>query len=395
MTAIREDILKLRSNGIALVAYEGLGEPDIIPLWFGETDLVTPSFIRDAAKRALDDGKTFYVHCRGIGPLREAIANFHARMLDTNVAFERITVPGSAMLSVIAALQCVAGKSDNVAIVSPIWPNIFQAADVVGARPILVPLDADWSHLKPRWHLDLDRLFDACDASTKAIFISSPGNPTGWMMSREEQRTVLAFAREHGIAVISDEVYGALTYEGLKHAPSFLEIATPDDEVFVINSFSKSWAMTGWRVGWLVHPRSLDEAMNVISVVDNSGATSFAQHGALAALSKEGDQFLATMRERCANGRAVVQEFIDGQNSIRWIPPAGAFYGFLHLENLDDSLEFARRLVHKKRVGVAPGSAFGAEGDARNEAFIRICFALEPAKLKVGLARIGQALASV
>jgi len=299
------------------------------------------------------------------------------------------------MLSVIVALQCVATRGDRIVIVSPIWPNIFQAAEVVGAMPTLVPLAANWSSTKPCWQLDLDQLFDACDDSTKAIFISSPGNPTGWTMAREEQLAVLDFARQRGIAIISDEVYGPLVFDGTKHAPSFLQIANADDDVFVINSFSKPWAMTGWRVGWLVHSRALDEPMNVISVVDNSGATAFAQYGALAALSHEGEAFLASMRKRCADGRTVVQEFLGGQNRIRWIPPDGAFYGFLRLENLKNSLEFARGLVRRWRVGVAPGSAFGAEGDPRNEACIRICFALDPTMLREWLDRIGKALTHV
>src|SRR5579871_1679286 len=191
MRPFRDDILRLKSNGIALVAYEGLGELDLIPLWFGETDLTTPAFIRNAAKQALDEGKTFYVHGRGIAPLRKEIAAFHQRMIRADISLDRITVPGAAMLDVTTALQCVVGKGSNVVIVSPIWPNIFQAAEIAGANVKLVPLRANWSLDHPRWQLDLDRLFAACDQSTTAIFISSPGNPTGWTMTREEQLKVL------------------------------------------------------------------------------------------------------------------------------------------------------------------------------------------------------------
>ncbi len=394
MDPIRTDIRKLRSNGIARVAYEGLGHPDVIALWFGETDLVTPTFIRQAAKRALDEGQTFYVHGRGITALREAIAAFHARMTTSSIALERITVPGAAMLAVVTALQCVVEKGDNIVVVSPIWPNIFQAAEIAGAEIKFVPLDADWSSAQPRWRLDLDRLFDTCDRKTKAIFVASPGNPTGWMMSANEQKRVLDFARQRGIAIISDEVYGTLTFDDKRHAPSFLKIAEADEPVFVINSFSKPWAMTGWRIGWLVHPDGLDEAMSVMSVANNTGATTFVQYGALAALSAEGDAFLETMRERCRHGREIVQAFIDRQNRIRWVRPDGAFYGFLHVEGLEDSLGFAKRLVREARVGVAPGSAFGGEGDPVNEACLRICFAQDPARLEEGLARIECALAS-
>lgn len=394
MDPVRGDIRRLRSNGIARVAYEGLGQPDVIALWFGETDLVTPAFIRDAAKRALDEGRTFYVHGRGITPLREAIAAFHARMTNSAIALERITVPGAAMLAVVTALQCVVEKGDNIVVVAPIWPNIFQAAEIAGAEIKFVSLQVDWSTARPHWHLDLDRLFDACDRKTKALFIASPGNPTGWMMSADEQKQVLDFARRRGVAIISDEVYGTLVYEKKRHAPSFLEIAGPDEPVFVVNSFSKPWAMTGWRIGWLVHPGGLDEAMNVMSVANNTGATTFVQYGALAALSPDGDAFLETMRARCRRGREIVQAFLARQNRIRWVEPDGAFYGFLHVDGLEDSVGFAQRLVREARVGVAPGSAFGKDGDPLNESCLRICFAQDPAKLEEGLTRIERALAS-
>ncbi|MBV9330697.1 MAG: pyridoxal phosphate-dependent aminotransferase [Alphaproteobacteria bacterium] len=390
MSPLRPDILRLRANGIARVASEELGNPEIIALWFGETDLVTPGFIREAAKRALDAGATFYVHGRGLLELRQAIAEFHARMLGTRVDVERITVPGAAMLAVALALQCMIEKGDRLVVVSPVWPNIFQAAEVAGAEISFVPLVPEWG---TSWRLDLDRLFDACDAKTKAIFIASPGNPTGWVMSATEQQQVLAFARKRGIGIISDEVYGCLVYGEEAHAPSFLQIAEPDDQLFVVNSFSKNWAMTGWRVGWLVHPRSLDEAVGVMSVSANTGATSFAQHGALAALSPEGDAFLGKMRERCRQGRETVARYLAEQNRMRWLPPMGAFYGFVSVPGLKDSLGFVQSLVRSARVGVAPGSAFGAPGDSSNDEFIRICFAQNPERLAEGLRRIGAALA--
>jgi aspartate/methionine/tyrosine aminotransferase len=265
----------------------------------------------------------------------------------------------------------------------------------VGAETRFARLDDDWRASPPCWRLDLQKIFSQCDARTKAIFIASPGNPTGWVMSRAEQLEVLAFARKRGIAVISDEVYGTLTFDGSAHAPSFLEIAAPDDNVFVINSFSKAWAMTGWRIGWLVHPEHLGKQLGVITVANNTGPTTFAQYGALAALSPKGDAFRNEMRDRCAVGRDVVQKFIDAQNRIRWIRPEGAFYGFLHMDGLSDSLGFAQRLVKSARVGVAPGSAFGPAGDTQADSFLRICFAQDPALLGEGLARIEKALANL
>lgn len=395
MTPIRPAIENLEPNGIGLVAMTGLGEPDLIPLWFGESDVVTPAFIREAAKQALDEGKTFYGPSRGILPLREAIRDFHRRTLGTEVGIERISLPGAATLAVVTALQILAEPGDNVVVVSPIWPSIFQAAEMIGAEVRFARLDDNWNSRPFGWSLDLQKMFSLCDQRTKAIFVASPGNPTGWVMRRDEQIEVLEFARKRGIAIISDEVYGTLIYDGSPHAPSFLQIAEPDDNVFVINSFSKAWAMTGWRIGWLVHPARLEEQLGVITIVNNTGPTSFVQYGALAALSRRGDAFRAEMLERCLTGRNVVQNFIDGQNRIRWIKPDGAFYGFLHLDGLTDSLEFARTLVKSARVGVAPGSAFGPAGAGHADSFVRICFAQDPALLAEGLLRIELALSTL
>ncbi|HWA92879.1 MAG TPA: pyridoxal phosphate-dependent aminotransferase [Rhizomicrobium sp.] len=387
---IRSGILNLGVNGIAQVAAKGLGDPDIVPLWFGESDLVTPKFICDAAKDALDAGKTFYSGQRGILPLREALSAFHKRMVGVDVAVERISVPGAATLAMVTALQCLVETGDNVVIVSPIWPSIFEAATVVGAELRFARLEEDWA--AGRWHLDIEKLFAQCDARTKAIFVCSPGNPTGWVMTRDEQRAMLDFARRRGIAIISDEVYGTLIFDDTKHAPSFLELAEPDDNLFVVNSFSKPWAMTGWRIGWLVHPASLDAAMKVITIANNTGPTSFAQYGAIAALSPEGDAFRGEMLARCRKGRDVVQDFIDGQNRIRWMRPEGAFYGFLKIDGMTDSLKFAEDLLARARVGVAPGSAFSAPGDASADSHIRICFAQDPERLREGLKRIAAAV---
>ena len=389
---IRPEIAALQPSGIIKVAQLGFGDPGIIPLWLGETDLVTPKFIRDAAARALEDGRTFYTHSRGIPPLREAIRDFHRRTSGADISLDRITVPGAAMLAVTTALQVVAMQGDNIVIVSPIWPNIFQAAKIAGVEPRLVRLEEDWD--AGRWRLDLDRLFDACDADTRALFLASPGNPTGWMLTRDEQHAILDFARRRGIAVIADEVYGTLVYDGAPHAPSYLTLAEPEDAVFVINSFSKPWAMTGWRVGWLVHPASLAAPMVAMTQAGNTGTTHFLQYGAIAALSPEGDAFRAQLLDRCRKGRETVTDFIARQNRVRWMKPDGAFYGFLHVDGLKDSLAFAQDMVKTAKVGVAPGSAFSL-GDPRDDGYVRICFAQDAARIAEGLSRFEGALAGV
>ena len=388
---IRPTIRHMQRNGIGEVARLGLGQSDVLPLWFGETDLVTPDFIRDAAKRALDGGRTFYTFTNGIPELRAAIADFHKRFIDADIAVERITVPGSAMLGVKIALDCVVETGDNVVIVAPIWPNIFEAARAAGAETRLYPLHR--SGPGGRWQLDLDGLFARCDARTKAIFVASPGNPTGWIMSAAEQKALLDSARQRGIAIIADEVYGTLVYEG-RHAPSFLSIAEENDAVFVINSFSKAWAMTGWRIGWFVGPKNLFGPLAQLSAVNNTGATTFAQWGALAAV-RDGDGFIKEMVARCARGRDIVQRFIEGQNRLSWAKPEGAFYGFIAIEGLPDSIAFAKELLATARVGVAPGMAFGTPGDPEIEKHIRICFAQDPKRLETALGRIGDALRTI
>ncbi len=387
MTAIRSNILGLERNGIGEVSFLGLGRPDIIPLWFGEGDVVTPLFIRDAAKRALDDGKTFYTFTRGIPELREAIAKWATRQSGCEIDIERVTVPGAAMMGVQIALQCVCEPGDNVLIISPMWPNIFQAVLGSGAVPRFVRLDGG-ANGEP-WTLDLQRLFDSADARTKAIFFASPSNPTGWIMSEREQRAILEFTRKRGIAIISDEVYTPIVYD--TPAPSFAAIAEPEDDVFVVNSFSKAWAMTGWRVGWLIHPRRLASQMAELSAYNNTGATVFAQYGALEAITK-GDDFIKWQIERCRTGLSIVEKFIASNNRMSWSKPAGAFYAFIAVEGMTDSIAFAKRLLEEAKVGVAPGIAFGPKTDKQNDRFMRLCFFQAPERLKEAMDRIAKAI---
>lgn len=385
MTVIRPAILALERNGIGEVSMLGLGRTDIIPLWFGEGDIVTPDFIRDAAKRALDQGKTFYTFTRGLTELREAIAAWASRQSGRTISLDRVTVPGAAMMGVQIALQCVCEPGDNVLIISPMWPNIFQAVRGLGAEPRFVRLSGG-ANGEP-WTLDLERLFAAADRRTKAVFFASPSNPTGWIMSEREQRAILDFARKRGIAVISDEVYTPIVYD--TPAPSFAAIADPEDDVFVVNSFSKAWAMTGWRVGWLLHPPRLGTQMAEMAAYNNTGSAVFAQYGALEAITK-GDAFVKWQLDRCREGLAIVEKFVASQNRISWSKPAGAFYGFLAVDGMTDSTAFAKRLLEEAKVGVAPGIAFGPKDDKENDRFIRICFAQDPKRLSEALDRIAR-----
>lgn len=382
---IRETILALRPNAIGEVSRTGLGDKDLIPLWFGETDLVTPAFIRDAAKKALDDGQTFYTFSGGTAQLRGAIQAWTTRWYGMTPSLDRIWVPGAAMLCLVTALQCCVETGDEVIVVGPMWPNIGQACVAVGGMPVYVRLENDGEC----WRLDLSQLEAAITPRTKAIFIGSPGNPTGWVITDIEIEAVLEISRQRGVAIIADEVYSVLVYEG-RRAPSFLTHATDVDDVFVVNGFSKAWAMTGWRIGWVVAPRRLSAAMTQLCVSNNTGTTVFAQAGAVAAL-EHGDEFVAEMVARCRTGLDIMRDFVTSTKRVRWVEPQGAFYAYLQIDGLTDSLGFAKSLVQTARVGVAPGAAF-AGGDDRDEGYLRLCFAQDPARLKTALDRLAIAL---
>lgn len=382
---IRDTVLSLRPNAIGEVSRTGLGDPDLIPLWFGETDLVTPAFIRDAAKKALDDGQTFYTFSGGTPRLREAIRAWTTRWYGVTPDLDRVWVPGAAMLCVVTALQCCVESGDEVVVIGPMWPNIGQACQAVGGTPVFVRLEDEGA----RWRLDLGKLDDAIGPRTKAIFLGSPGNPTGWVASDDDIKAVLDLARARGVAIIADEVYSVMSYTA-RRAPSFLTHATEDDNVFVVNSFSKAWAMTGWRIGWVIAPKRLAYAMAQLSVSNNTGSTVFAQAGAVAAL-EHGDDFIAEMVRRCRAGRDIVRDFVASTNRVRWVEPEGAFYAYLHVDGLEDSLAFAKNLVKTAKVGVAPGAAFAC-GDNRDESYLRLCFAQDQARLKTALERIADAL---
>jgi len=267
-------------------------------------------------------------------------------------------------------------------LISPIWPNIFYAVRTMGGESRHVRLQ----QTAMGWKLDLDRLFAACDARTRAIFIASPSNPTGWLMSEDEQRAVLDFARRRGIWIIADEVYHRLVYDR-PVAPSFLNLALPDDPVFVVNSFSKSWAMTGWRLGWLIHPPALGDRMGDLSGINNTGATTFVQHAGVCAI-EQGEAFIAEMVERCRRGRDLVHQRLAGLPRVAISRPAAAFYAYFKVDGVSDDLGFAQDLVRTARVGLAPGSAFGPD----NAGYFRLCFASAEARLSEALDRLVPAL---
>ncbi len=379
---IRARIAGLEPQRIVEVSTLGHGDSRVVPLWFGEGDLATPDFISEAAAAALRAGETFYTPKRGIPELREAIAAYMSDLYRVEIGAERVTVTPGGMSAIMLVEQMLVDPGDNVVVVSPVWPNAFAVPQILGGEARPVALDRGDNG----WSLDLDRLFGAVDGRTRAIFVNSPNNPTGWVMPREQQAALLDFARRRGVWIIADEVYGRIVYDG-RAAPSFLEIAAPDDPVLAVNSFSKSWAMTGWRIGWLTTPAAVGDPIAELVEYNTSGTTSFAQHGALAAV-RGGEAFVAEFVARCRTGRDLVCGRLARHPRIRLVSPEAAFYAFFAVEGMADSVALARRLVLEAGVGLAPGAAFGPGG----EGSLRLCFASAPDRLETALDRLEAAL---
>lgn len=378
MGMLRAEIESLEQNGITGIALTRLGDPDVIALWFGEGDLVTPPFIRDAAKQALDDGHTFYSNPRGRPELRAAIQDYLGRLYDVDVDVERITVPGSSMLAITMAAQMTLSQGDHGLIVTPHWPNIDRAFQVTGAT--FSTVRQRWS--KNGWTLALDDLRAALRPNTRALFLNSPCNPTGWVMSGNAQAQLLALCRERGVVIIADEVYHRTVFDA-DAAPSFLQLARDDDPVIVVNGFSKAFAMTGWRLGWMVTPRRYATQMAVLSECFNTGAPSFVQRAGVVAL-QQGDELVARLRAQYRAGRDTVMEILGAHPRIELATPEGAFYAFPRITGLGSSLTFVAGVLAEENVGLAPGYTFGPGSDEH----FRLCFAQSPARLSVALQRI-------
>lgn len=376
---IRPEIESLEESRIAEVWKLGFEVPDVVGLWVGEGDLPTPAFICDAATAALRRGETFYTHKRGIPELRQALIDYHRMLYGVTLADDRIAITSSGMNAMMLAMESLVGANDNAVCVTPVWPNIFATIEIMGAQVRHLALDPT----STGWRLDLDRLFAACDARTRVVYIASPGNPTGWVMPREQQQALLDFARRRGLWIVADEVYARIVYDGTPAAPSFLNLIEPDDAVVIVNSFSKAWAMTGWRIGWMIMPPRLTRAVDKLIEFNTSGAQPFLQRACVAAVT-EGEPFVAEMVARYRAGRDLVLQRLGGMARVRVVRPEAAFYVMFGIDGMADSLAFAKRLVHKARVGLAPGSAFGPGG----EGHLRLCFAASRERLSQAMDRL-------
>ena len=376
----------LRASKIREVANAGLARNDVLAFWFGEPDEVTPAFIRQAGVDALDAGETFYTHNLGIPELREAIASYVSR-LHRPVGVDNIAVTNSGMSALMLTTQALVGPGDRVVAVTPLWPNLVEIPKILGACVECVELQFG----EAGWTLDLDRLLGTLTPGTRAIYLNSPNNPTGWTLDAQSQRALLDHCRRHGIWIVADDAYERLCYDGGRRgnvAPSFLDLAETDDRVVSTNTFSKSWLMTGWRLGWIVAPGELIPDLAKLVEYNTSCAPPFVQRAGVVAVTR-GDSVIAQTVARLRHARDVLHAALQATPGIEAVAPPGAMYAFFRVANLTDSLDFCKRLVAETGLGLAPGIAFGPEG----EGFVRWCFASSEARLTDGVDRLRRFLA--
>ncbi len=380
---LRPEALGAPQSGIVEAVNYGRTRPGLIPLWVGEGDMPTPAFICEAATRSLAAGETFYTWQRGIPELREALAAYIGRLYRRPTAAERFFVTASGMQAVQVAVRLVAGAGDEVLVPTPAWPNFAAALGISGAMPVAVPM----SFGNSGWVLDLERFAAAVTPRTKALVINSPANPTGWTATREELSAVLAMAREKDLWIIADEIYGRFVHTGEERAPSFHDIMEPDDRILFVQTFSKNWCMTGWRLGWLEAPAALGDTIENLIQYSTSGAPVFVQRAGIAALEL-GESFVAHQISRARQGREIVCSALSKTGSVQFHPPAGAFYLFFKVAGEADSRLGALRFIDDANVGLAPGTAFGPG----LESYYRLCFARKAGDLEEAGVRLAAAL---
>jgi aspartate/methionine/tyrosine aminotransferase len=376
----RDAVRAIPASRIREVANAAMGATDVLAFWFGEPDRPTPAPIVAAAKAALDAGDTFYLPNLGTAALRDELAR-HVSRWHVPVSASRIAVTGSGVNALMLAAQSIVAPGDRVVAVTPLWPNLTAIAQVLGARVESCALDIDPQ--SGRWRLDLDRLLALLTPDTRLLMVNSPGNPTGWVIDREAQRALSDHCRRHGIWILSDEAYERLIFDGSDCAASFLDFAADDDRLIVANTFSKTWQMTGWRLGWLVLPEALVPDVEKLIEFNTSCVPGFVQQAGLAAL-RDGDAIARDFTAYVREGTRALVEGLRNVARVQAVIPDGAMYVLLRIDGEPDSLALAKALVTKARLGLAPGIAFGPE----SEGFLRWCTARPAETLRLGIERL-------
>lgn len=388
-TGLARSAERVAYSRIRELAEEAMPMEGVLRLYFGESHIPTPDFIKDAAARALADGFTFYSQNAGLPSLREALAALYARLhgVDLDPAGE-IVITASGTEAIHLAVRCVIDPGDEALILTPAWPNGSAIVSLANGVPheIAQPLVGD------RYAVDFDALEAAITPRTRLLAYTSPSNPLGWVATEDDQERLLALCREHGLWLLADEVYERLWYGRAPGdpAPSILRKASRDDQVVVVQSFSKAYSMTGWRVGWLVARRDLGVKAAELNEYVVSHAASFTQKAAETALAA-GEPWLGEMVEALCDSRDLCLAALRGMPRVIVPEPDGAFYLFPRIEGMTDSFAFCRQLLHEQRVGLAPGVAFGAGG----EGSVRLCYAAERSTLEAALERLDAFLTKV
>jgi aspartate/methionine/tyrosine aminotransferase len=383
---MRQTVLDLEESKIREVANAGMCRSDMLPFWFGESDEVTPDFIRDAAIASLQKGETFYAHNLGLPELRETISAY-ASKLHGSIGVDRIAVTSGGVNALMLACQAVVDAGDDVVAVTPVWPNLTAQALIMGAKLRRVSLTPK----QGAWTLDLAKLLDAITPATRLLIVNAPNNPTGWTLSRTEQQAILEHCRQTGTWILADEVYERLYYEPTPNAcaPSFLDVAKPDDRLIVAHSFSKSFLMTGWRLGWLVMPPALTHHMGKLIEFNTSCASVFTQRAAVEAMRRT-DEVTPRIVAHLKTCRDTLVPMLQRLPGVELTPAKGGMYAFFKLDGFDDSLVLAKRLVAEAGIGLAPGNAFAPEA----QGWLRWCYASKDvSRLGQGVDRLATWLA--
>jgi aspartate aminotransferase len=363
-----------------------MGRADVLPFWFGESDQPTPAFIREAGIASLHAGETFYSENLGRPYLRRGIATYLTGLHEVDVPADRVAVTASGDSALMLASQLLVSPGDRVVTVTPLWPNAVEIPKIVSAKVECVSLEVR----DGRWVLPLERLLEALTPDTRMLVLNSPNNPTGWTVEREEQRAILEHCRRLGIWILADDVYERLIFrDGLRVAPSFLTLTDSDDRLIVVNSFSKAWTMTGWRVGWLVGPPSIFPDLAPLIEYNTSCVSEFSQRAATVALS-QGEPYVLQQRAELAATKDRLTAALHQLPGVEVPEADGAMYAFLRIAGQIDSVALARRLVDQAGLGLAPGRAFGPEG----EGWLRWCYAAKWSKNELGIERLAKFLSS-
>ena len=373
----------LRSSLIREIAEKGMMMEDIIPLWFGEGQWPTSPIAVDAANAALQNGDHFYQPNSGKPRFRDAICHYMNRLYNTQKTSQNITVTASGMQGLALSALALMDVGDRVVCVEPVWPNLAESFRIAGGQIDTLTLCVR----DGRWHLNVDQLLAKLSDDTKALLINSPNNPTGWVCSPQDQQAILDHCRAKGIWIVSDDVYARLYQHG-NVAPSFQQLAHEDDRLISINSFSKAWSMTGWRLGWIAAPAELEKTLAQLTEFNIACPAGFVQEAGLAMI-EQGEQDVSRLQERLKGALALTRTRLQNLGDVSFIEPDGAFYCFFSVAGLTDSLAMAHAILEHTKVGLAPGLAFGPAG----EGYLRLCYAQDETILNRAFDRLDKGFA--